>query len=133
MDLIGLFHDQLGNFTPYQIAGVVLGMVLAALLAFVLALLTGVTGRDMARPLAAIAAITALAVALVRASVPLSIALVGVLLMIRGEANGGGWKQQALRLSAIVIGVGCGSSAGLIVLAAFVPLGLVMRWALSEK
>jgi hypothetical protein len=110
MDLIGLFHDQLGNFTPYQIGGVVLGVLLAALLAFLLALLSGATGRPMAKPLAIMAAVTALAVALVRASVPLSIALVAVVLLVRGAAANEGWKQQALRLCAIVIGVGCGSS-----------------------
>jgi hypothetical protein len=36
-------------------------------------------------------------------------------------------------LAAVVVGVGCGSSAGIIVAIAFLPLVLLMRWALNAK
>jgi hypothetical protein len=45
----------------------------------------------------------------------------------------GNWRPLTLRLAAIAIGVGCGSSAGLIVLAALIPLGLLLRWVFASK
>lgn len=136
MDLKGLLADQMGHFTPYDIPGILLAMLLAAVLAFALGLFVRMAHGPSGRQLAALAAVVALAVALVRASVPLSIALVALALLLRGgagghEAEGATWKPHTLRLAAIAIGVGCGSSAGVIVLAVFIPLGLLLRWAFN--
>jgi hypothetical protein len=133
MDLKGLMADQMGHFTPVDIWGVLLGMVLAALLCFVLGLVVRVPEAPDRKALALLSSVVALAVALVRASVPLSIALVAVALLFRPELPGEGWRARLPLLSAVVIGFGCGSSAGVIVLVAFVPLVLLMRWAMSSK
>jgi hypothetical protein len=133
MDVKGLIADQMGNFTPYQIAGVLLSVVLAALLAYATVLIVGGQGGGQARSLGVTAAIVAFAVALVKASLPLSIALVAVALLLRGSLSGDDRGGMLLRLAVVAIGVGCGASAGIIVLAAFLPVALLLRWALSVK
>jgi hypothetical protein len=133
MDLKGLLADQMGYFTPYDVPGILLSMLLAALIAFLLGLLAGGAEGPGARALGALAAVTALAISLVRASVPLSIALVAVVLILRGEVKEKNWRSFILNLAALTVGVGCGSSAGLVVLAVFIPLGLLLRWALNPR
>jgi hypothetical protein len=133
MDLYGLLTDQMGHFTPGDIWGVLLGLLLAAALGFVLGKVAGSTEGPDAKALSVLSAVVALAVALVRANVPLSIALVAVALLFRPELPSQGWKARLPLLAAVVIGVGCGSSAGIIVAIAFVPLVLLMRWAMNDK
>lgn len=133
MDLLGLLTDQMGHFTPGDIWGVLLSLLLAALLGYLLgSFARGPEGPDRTA-LAVLAAVVALAVSFVRASVPLSIALVAVALLFRPELPAQGWKARLPLLAAVVIGVGCGSSAGIVVAIAFVPLVLLMRWAMTSK
>src|SRR6187399_1433409 len=84
MDFKALLADQLGHFTLYDIGTGLISMFAAALLAYVVGLLAG---RRLPAPkeLSISAAVIAFAVSLVRASVPLSIALVGAVLLLRGE------------------------------------------------
>lgn len=133
MDLKGLIADQMGHFTPYQITGVVLAVVLAALVSYATAIISGGPGREIARSTTVLAAIVAFAVALVRASVPLSIALVACALLVRGILAGEDRASAMLRVAAVAIGVGCGSSSGIVVLAAFVPLALLLRWSFTAR
>jgi|694.fasta_scaffold11952_13 hypothetical protein len=133
MDLLGLLTDQMGHFTPGDIWGVLLGLLLAALFGFVLGKVAGSAEGPDAKALSVLSAVVALAVALVRANVPLSIALVAVALLFRPELPAHGWKARLPLLAAVVVGVGCGSSAGIIVAIAFLPLVLLMRWALNAK
>ena len=132
MDFRGMLADQMGHFTGYDLPAIVLGMLLAALLAFVLGLITR-SSDPQPRYLAALGTIAALAVALVHSSVPLSIALVALALMVRGELRETGVKAFTLRMAALVIGAGCGASAGIVVLVAFVPLAILLRWSLASR
>ena len=132
MDWTGLLADQLGSFTRYDILGVLLGMLIAGGLGYLLGLVARSDAAER-RNMTVLAAVIALAVALVRASVPLSIALVAVALLLRREPAALAGRPFLLRLCAVAIGVGCGSSAGLIVLAAFVPLAFLLRWAFGKE
>ena len=132
MDLKGLLADQMGFFTPHDIAGAVFGLLLAALIAFVVGLVAKANDAPSAREMATLAAVVAMAIGFVRASVPLSIALVAVVLLLRSGAGESSWRSLLMRSAAIAIGVGCGSSASIIVLALAVPLGLVLRWGTTS-
>jgi hypothetical protein len=132
MDFKALLADQLGHFTLYDIGTGLISMLAAALLAYVVALLA--KARVPApKELSISAAVIAFAVSLVRGSVPLSIALVAAVLLLRGEVREADKKVLPLRLAALAIGLGCGSSASLIVAALAVPLGLLLRWGTSER
>lgn len=132
MDLKGLLADQMGLFTPYDILGAVIGVCLAALLGLLLGRLIPLPGAQP-RSLAVWAGLSAMAVGLVRASVPLSIAFVGVALLLRREGQGTSERHFLLNMAAVVVGVGCGSSAGSITLVCFVPVVFLLRWALVSK
>ena len=132
MDLKALLADQLGHFTLYDIGTALVSLVAAALLAFVVGLLARAK-HPAPRELAVSAAVFAFAVALVRASVPLSIALVAAVLLLRGEVRDSDRPSLTLRFAAIAIGLGCGSSASLIVAALAIPLGLLLRWGTSDR
>lgn len=130
MDIKGLLADQLGHFTPYDIGTALLSLLAAALLAYVVGLLARASAP---RDLSVSAAVMAFAVALIRASVPLSIALVAAVLLLRGETRDADKRSLTLRFAALAIGVGCGSSASIIVAALSVPLGLLLRWGTAER
>lgn len=132
MNLKGMLADQLGHFTPYDIGTALISLFAAALLAFVAGSLARAKVPSP-REMAVSAAVLAFAVCLVRASVPLSIALVAAVLLLRGEVKEMDRGALALRLAALGIGLGCGSSASLIVAALVVPLGLLLRWGTSER
>lgn len=130
MDLKALLADQLGHFTLYDIGTALVSLFAAALLAYAVGLLAkGPAPKELALS----AAVVAFAVSLVRASVPLSIALVAAVLLLRGEVRESDRKALPLRLAALAIGLGCGSSASLIVAALAVPLGLLLRWGTTER
>lgn len=127
-----MLADQMGAFTPYDIGNGVLAVLLAALLAFVAGLVGRASGDSAPKHLAVLAALVALAVLFVRASVPLSIALVGVALLVRPGLSApqeGTWRSSLPRLAAVVIGIGCGSSAALVALVLMVPVALLLRWS----
>lgn len=132
MDLKALLADQLGHFTLYDIGTGLISLLAAALLAYVVGLLAKAR-TPSSKELSISAAVVAFAVSLVRASVPLSIALVAAVLLLRGEIGEADRKALPLRLAALAIGLGCGSSASLIVAALVVPLGLLLRWGTTER
>lgn len=129
MDIKGMLADQMGHFTPYDIVGVLLSVALAALFGFLLGIIGKADGQQ--RYVAVLSAVIALAVALVRASVPLSIALVAVALLV-GQRNEDG-KGRLMRYAAAAVGLGCGSSASIVVVALLVPIGLLLRWASQNE
>jgi hypothetical protein len=131
MDLKALLADQLGHFTVYDIGTALVSMLAAAVLALVLGLLVR-SKAPAPKELSISAAVFAFAVGLVRASVPLSIALVAAVLLLRGDVRETDRTSLTLRFAALAIGLGCGSSASLIVAALVVPLGLLLRWGTSE-
>ncbi len=133
MDLKALVADQMGYFTPPDIATALVSMLAAALFGFLAALVAGARTDPGAREMAVSAAVVAFAVNMVRASVPLSIALVAVALLLRGEVRSSSARGLLTRLFAVAIGVGCGSSASIMVAAMVLPLGLLLRWGTAEK
>ncbi len=133
MELKALVADQMGYFTPPDIATALLSLLAAALFGFLAALVAGAHTDPGKREMAVLAAVVAFAVNLVRASVPLSIALVAVALLLRGEVRSSSPKALLMRLFAVAIGVGCGSSASIMVAVMVLPLGLLMRWGTAEK
>ncbi len=133
MDLYGLLTDQMGQFTPLDLWGLVLDLLLAAVLGFALGSLLRVPEAPPARVLAVLAAVVAVAVAVVRANVPLAIALVAVALLFRPTGAAQDWRARLPLLVSVVLGVACGSSAGIAAVVAFVPLVLLLRWALRTK
>jgi len=130
MDFQALLAEQLGHFTLYDIGSALVSLFAAAMLAYVVGLLAR---TNAPKELSISAAVMAFAVCIVRASVPLSIALVAAVLLLRGEPREADRKSLSLRFAALAIGLGCGSSASLIVAALAVPLGLLLRWGTSER
>jgi hypothetical protein len=80
-----------------------------------------------------LASVVALAVALVRAQVPVAIALVAVALLFRPSAPAEGWRARLPQFAAVALGAACGSSAGIAAVVAFLPLVLLLRWALATN
>jgi ABC-type amino acid transport system permease subunit len=132
MDLKATLADQLGHFTVQDIATALVSLLAAALFGFLFALMVRPPYGRSPRETSLLAAVVAFAVALVRASVPLSICLVGLVLMVR-TPDGDGGRGHLHRLMAVAIGLGCGSSAALVVAALIVPMGLLFRWARSGQ
>lgn len=132
MDLRTLLADQMGNFTPYDVPGLLFGIGLAALAAYIMGGIARVQGRDRVA-MAGIAAITALAVSLVRTSVPLSVALVAVMILARPAVGDRSWSSSMPGIAALCIGLGCGASAALITLIGMVPISLLLRWASAGR
>lgn len=132
MDIKGLIADQMGFFTPYDVAGALLCVTLAALFGFLLAIIAKSEPAER-RGSAALAAVIAFAVALVRASVPLSIGLVAVALLLGNHGTTDRPSGRLLRYGVAAVGIGCGSSAAIVVVALLVPIGLLLRWASAER
>ncbi|MBL7965287.1 MAG: hypothetical protein JNM31_15735 [Flavobacteriales bacterium] len=133
MDLNALIADQMGLFTLPDIGNLVVGMLLAAVLAYVLGVLVREVEGPTPREMAVLAAVVALAVGFVRASLPMAVALVAAALLVRGPQASASWRGYLARLAALTVGVGCGFSAGVPVLAAFIPLALLLRWSGGPK
>lgn len=132
MDIKGLIADQMGYFTPYDVAGAVLCIALAALFGFLLAIIAK-ADHGARKESAVLAAVIAFAVALVRASVPLSIGLVAVALFLGDHGATERSSGRLLRYGVAAVGIGCGSSAAIVVVALLVPIGLLLRWATADR
>jgi hypothetical protein len=132
MDLKATLADQLGHFTPQDIVTALICVLAAAFFGFLFALISKPAGGPDARSTAALSAAVAFAVSLVRANVPLAICLVGVALLIRptGSTDMRGFLH---RLVAVAIGLGCGSSAAIVVAALLLPMGILLRWASADR
>jgi hypothetical protein len=131
MDLTGFLVDHMGHFSAYDIPGVLFLLLMAALLGWVMGYAGGERGASL-RQLALWAATAALATAFMRMQLPVALALLGVLLLVRPsmpEAPRG----RLLLFGALVLGLGCGSGAALIMALAAIPYVLLVRWALAPE
>jgi len=130
MDLKGFAADHMGHFTLYDVPNAAFAMLVAALLGLVLGRVGLRQGPSGARSAALGSALATLAVVFVRAQLPLAVALVALVLLVRPHMTE---RSERLPLIAsVVIGLGCGSGATLIVGALFLPLLLVARWATAS-
>jgi hypothetical protein len=62
----------------------------------------------------------------------LSIALVAVALLLGDRSVERTRSEVLLRYAAAAVGVGCGSSATIVVAILAIPVGLLLRWAASS-
>ena len=131
MDIKGFLADHMGHFSPYEIPHVLFAFLFAALLAWVAAVVGAGSRGATARRLAVWAGTAALGVAFVRMQLPIAVALVAILLLVRPAAFD--QRDRSLLFGALVIGLGCGSGASLIVAALFIPYLLLLRWAFAGK
>ena len=127
MDVMGFISDHMGHFSLYDVPNVLFMVLLAALLGYLLARFGGRQERGDSRSTALWAATAALASAFVRAQLPLAVILLAIVLLLRGEVAT--TRERILLFGAMVIGLGCGSGAALIMLIASVPYILLVRWA----
>lgn len=131
MDAIGFVMDHLGHFAPLDIVNLLFAVLVATLLGYLLARLGGRRSPAQAKELALWAAISALGTGLVRAQLPLAVALLALVLLAKGRE--GGRAGQVLLFGALVIGLGCGSGASLVMLVVALPFILVIRWAFGAE
>lgn len=127
MDLKGFAADHLGHFAPHDIGNGLFAMLVAALLGMLWARWGWRMNGAAARNLGVWGALAALALFLVRLQLPLAIGLLAVLLLLRGR---GERTEGGLPLAgALVLGMGCGSGAALVMLAIAPLFMLLARWA----
>ncbi len=131
MDLKGFAADHMGHFTLYDVPNMLVSLLLSALLAYLLAALGMRSTTPQARQLALWAAVAALGVGFVRAQFPLAVALLALILLLRAQEVSA--SERLPLFGALVIGLGCGSGASLIVVAVFLPFLLLARWATAIK
>jgi hypothetical protein len=120
----------MGHFTLYDVPNMLVAMLVSALLAYYFTTWGVRFAGSHARQLALWAAVAALGVGFVRAQFPLAVALLALVLLLRAQE-----MPSAERLplfAALVIGMGCGSGASLIVVAVFLPFVLLARWATAK-
>jgi hypothetical protein len=131
MDLKGFAADHMGHFTLYDVPNMLVALLLSALLAYLLAALGMRCTALQARHLALWAAVAALGVGFVRAQFPLAVSLLALVLLLRSQEVPA--SERLSLFGALVIGLGCGSGASLIVVAVFLPVLMLARWATAIK
>lgn len=105
-------------------------LLLAAFLSWVVAFFGAGARGSEPRQFALWAATSALAVAFMRMQLPIAIALVAILLLVRPQASDA--RERILLFGALVIGLGCGSGAALVMSIAVIPYVLLVRWAMPK-
>lgn len=127
MDIKGLVADQLGHFSVYDLPEVLFVIIVSALLGYILTRWGGRETGTTLKQMAFWAAAAALAAVFVRSQLPMA-ALMLAAAVLAGK-RGAGSSNDALFFSVLVVGIGCGSGATLVVLIALIPYLFLMRWA----
>jgi hypothetical protein len=130
MDLKGFVADHMGHFTLYDVPNAAFAMLVAALMGLVMGRVGLRSGAFAARSTALWAGLMTLAIVFVRAQLPLAVALVALVLLVRPQVTGP--SERLPLVLAVLIGLGCGSGATLIVAALFLPVLLLVRWATAS-
>lgn len=131
MDAIGFVMDHLGHFAPIDIVNLLFAMLVATLLGYLLGRLGARQTPIEARELALWAGLSAMGAGLVRAQLPLAVVLLALVLLSKGRE--GGRAGQVLVFAALIMGLGCGSGASLVMLVVALPFILVIRWAFGAE
>ncbi len=127
MDVMGFISDHMGHFSPYDVPNVLFMVFMGALLGYALARFGGRLSDRDARVLMLWSATAALAAAFVRAQLPLAVLFLALVLLVRMEPSTG--RDRLLLFGALVLGMGCGSGAALIMFIAAIPYVALVRWA----
>lgn len=130
MDVKGLVADNMGHFSVYDIPGVVLVVLAATVLGYLAARIGGGERGEAARRLALWAATAALATAFVRSQLPIA-AVMLAMAVLAGKRGAG--HPDITFVTMLIIGVGCGSGASVIVVLALIPFVLLMRWGMRPE
>ncbi|HNR56601.1 MAG TPA: hypothetical protein PKJ19_15650, partial [Flavobacteriales bacterium] len=128
MDLKGVIADHMGHFSVYDIPNLLLVLVASVVLGHITAIWGARSNARDARRCALWAGTGALAAALVRSQLPLATLVLAAAVVVgkRDDANRG-----LDHLIMLLIGIGCGSGASVIVGIALVVFIPIMRWALK--
>ncbi len=122
-----MIADHMGHFSLYDIPNVLFAVVLATILGFVLARWGAGEPATLARRTAFWACAAALATAIVRSQLPVAVLVLAAAFLVGKRENGP--ANGVLHFSVLVIGIGCGSGATVIVALACIPFVFLMRWA----
>lgn len=126
MDWKGMIADHMGHFSAYDIPGVVFVLAAACLFSFIVSRWGGRRSAMEARSLALWSTTAALATAFVRSQLPLAALVLAAAVLVGKRTDD---RSDSLFLAALLIGIGCGSGASVIVGVALVPYFIILRWA----
>ncbi|MBX2973551.1 MAG: hypothetical protein KF797_10640 [Flavobacteriales bacterium] len=130
MDIKGAIADHMGHFSVYDIPNLLFVLVAALVFGYLAARWGAGRQGAEARHDALWAATAALAAALVRSQLPLATLVLAAAVLVgrRGDA-----RPDTTLLTMLLIGIGCGSGASVIVGIALVLFIPIMRWALRGE
>ena len=126
MDLKGVIADHMGHFSARDLPNVVFMLVAALVLGYLTSFLGARRGAAQARGMALWSTLAALAAALVRSQLPLATLVLAAAVLVGKREEKASTPEL---LTMLLIGIGCGSGASVVVgvlLVVFIP---IMRWA----
>ncbi len=129
MDLKGAIADHMGPFSIYDIPNLLFTLVAALVFGYVTARWGARMEADAARRASLWSCTAALAAGLVRSQLPLATLVLAAAVLVGRRSD---MRPDASLLTMLLIGIGCGSGAAVIVgvtLVLFIP---IMRWTLRS-
>lgn len=125
MDIKGVIADHMGHFSAYDIPNVLFVLVASLFFGFVTARWGARASLDRSKRAAMWATTASLATALVRSQLPLATLVLAAAVLVGRQPEE---RSESTLLTMLVIGIGCGSGASVIVGAALVLFIPIMRW-----
>ncbi len=105
-------------------------LLMAAALSWAVAFIgAGIRGSEP-RILALWGATAALGVAFMRMQLPIALALLAIVILVKPNVSDN--RERVLLFGSLVIGLGCGSGASLIMAIATIPYLIIVRWAIPK-
>lgn len=122
--------DHMGHFSIYDIPRVLLTVAVAACLGMVLARFGAKRDAQTTRMFALWSATAALATAFVRSQLPIAVLVLAAMILVGRRSDG---DRDPIFLASLIIGIGCGSGATIIMVIALIPYLILVRWAMGKK
>lgn len=126
MDLKGAIADHMGHFSVYDIPNVLFVLIASLVFGYVTARWGAGQEGAQVRQSALWASTAAMAAALVRSQLPLATLVLAAAVLVGRRS---GEEGDSTLLTMLLIGIGCGSGASVIVGIALVVFIPIMRWA----